>query len=166
METSNKDSALELAIHTLEQYITTHRMRRTPERIAILKQICHLSRSFTAEQIFETMDTKYHVSLATVYSTLQLFTRCNLVARHEIEGQPARYQRLFGNGTRRYIHLICIHCGKVTEHQDNYLSNLVEGRSFKSFTPLYPSFFVYGLCSKCARQQKKLQQTNTTHKKH
>ncbi len=157
MDANNESDALEQAVLQMESFLVANHMRRTPERVAILKRVYRIKKSFTADEIHQRILPQFHVSLTTIYNTLEILVKCNLIARHEIENQPARYQRIFENQSRQYIHLVCVQCGKVTEHKDVYLAHLLKNRPLRGFKALYPSFFVYGLCTKCLREQKKLQ---------
>lgn len=159
----NKDiKNLDQAIQKLETYLVANHMRKTPERFAILKRISEINKSFTAEHLHQLISPKFHVSLTTVYNSLQLLVKCNLIARHEIENQPARYQRLFGSVNKQYIHLVCINCGKVSEHKDEYLAKLLDNRPIRAFKALYPSFFVYGLCAQCHKRQNRMTQHSSS----
>ena len=89
------------------------------------------------------------IGKATIYRTLDLLVKSNLVAEND-----------FGEGFKRYEHrlsrepihehLICIHCGTVTEFQNSavhQIEALVTAEH--GFRPIRHKLEIYGLCRVC-----------------
>lgn len=144
------------------RYLESRRLRKTPERYAILNALWGIRRHFQVEELHTAMEQSgYHVSLTTVYNTLELLCGCGILRRHTF-GKQARYEIALGN----HLHLICNVCGKVRDARDEEIFNGISGRKYAAFTPAYCSIYLYGLCSACSRKLSKSErnkkQTNDT----
>lgn len=136
------------------EYLHSKKLRRTPERYAILDRICELSEHFYVESLHSKLEQNgFHVSKATVYNTMELLVDCGLVRRHQFNNQPAQYERVTGPGNHH--HLICTQCGKMTEMKDPDLMKAMNSRRYPTFTAAYFAIYVYGVCSRCQRKNKK-----------
>lgn len=142
----------------LTQYLVQNGMRRTPERYAVLRTVYEQKAPFTVDEIYEQMDSAYHVSRVTIYSSINLFLKLGLVIRHQ-SSTVERYQTC--HGTRDHFLQICTHCGRVSEFRAQTVSNALSTTHFTRFRAEHVSICVYGICSKCqsklTRQQKKYQ---------
>jgi Fur family ferric uptake transcriptional regulator len=143
----NEDSAQELAKTTFTKYHKEHRHRKTPERFAILERISTIDAHFTAEQLYADMQNDYRVSLATVYNTLELLLRCNLITKHQFGSQEAHYEKIFGNSF--HYHQICTNCGRVKEFSDKSIRIAIKSKKFANFAQQHYSLYIYGLCANC-----------------
>ena len=55
------------------QYLSGRQLRKTPDRFALLDKALSLTGHFGADVLYESMEASgYHVSKATIYSTLEL----------------------------------------------------------------------------------------------
>ena len=143
----------EAAEELFTRFLRSRRLRKTSERFAILKKVSEMPRHFSSEDLSEALDAEgYHVSLTTVYATLELLCQCGILLRH-IFGRHAQYEVSGHN----HCHLVCTQCGKVREVNDEELTELLTSRRFSRFTPAYFSTSIYGCCASCARRQKKEQ---------
>ena len=61
-------------------------------------------------------------------------------------------------------HQICTQCGKVTEFQNEELQHAIENTRLSRFNLTLYSLYMYGLCSKCDRANKR-KKKNNNHKK-
>lgn len=113
------DKVLNPARTALSQYLKEKKMRRTPERFAILEKVFSTDAHFYVDALHEALDMEgYHVSLSTVYSTVQLFLEAGLVRRHQFGNQPAQYERVLQGMTESHHHLVCTACGRVRPVKD------------------------------------------------
>lgn len=149
------DDKTRIAAHNaLTQYIHTKKLRRTPERYAILDKVFDIAEHFSIENLYTTLEQDgFHVSKATLYNTIQLFVDCGLIRRHQFDGKSAQYERIAGNGNHH--HLICTQCGRIKEVKDVSLINNLNSRRYPTFHTSYFALYVYGVCSRCLRKSKK-----------
>lgn len=127
-------------------YLSEHQMRKTPERFALLDKAMTLPGHFGVEVLYEAMENSgYHVSRATVYSTLELLVDCGLLNRHLFGTRKTCYEVALGS----HFHLICSACGKIREIHEESLADHLLGMKFEGFSPTYCSTMIYGLCADC-----------------
>ena len=108
------DKAKTAAMGALTQYLTQHKLRKTPERYTILEKVFDMSDHFSVETLNAALHADgYHVSCTTVYNTLELLAEASLVRRRTFGRQPAHYEKIAG--LSNHHHLVCTRCGKVRE---------------------------------------------------
>ncbi|MGI5838687.1 MAG: Fur family transcriptional regulator [bacterium] len=113
-----------------------------------------------AKEIFRGLSESKHngsrIGLATVYRALEAFEKAGIVAKLSHDAASARYELLPGKAINHH-HLICLHCGKVIEIDDD----LTEG--FKAAIDENHGFHVegkpmevFGLCAECSGRDSSL----------
>lgn len=148
-EEKSKETVKQLFI----QFLEARKLRKTPERFAILEKIYTTTQHFDVESLHEAMiENGYRVSKATVYNTIDLLLEANLVRKHQFGGNLAQYERVYNTN---HHHLICVKCGKVREVKDLDLMSTLNTRKFNKFTTSYYTLYVYGVCSRCNRKSPK-----------
>ena len=106
-------------------YMEAHKMRKTPERFAILDMAMSFGEHFSADVLYRRMEEdSYHVSRATIYNTLDLLTDCGILRRHRFGSNQSQYECMAD--TLNHHHLICTECGKIKEIKD---AELIEALS-------------------------------------
>lgn len=107
-------------------YLKEHKLRRTPERLAVLQEIYARNDHFEADTLYnELLDKKTNISRATVYNTLDLLVSCELVRKHQFGKSHALYEK--SHSYRQHDHLICAECGKVIEFCDPRIQQIKTG---------------------------------------
>lgn len=131
-------------------YLETNNLRKTPERFALLEKAMSLPGHFGVEELYEVMDNEgFHVSKATIYSTLELLVDCGLLNRHLFGSRKTCYEVAKMN----HFHLVCSVCGKVREIEDNDLAGLTSAIDLDGFRPAYYSTMIYGTCRECQKDK-------------
>lgn len=139
-------------------YMETRKMRKTPERFAILDMAMSFSDHFSADLLYRRMEESYHVSRATIYNTLDLLTDCGILRRHQFGSNQSQYECVAD--TPNHHHLICTECGKIKEIKDTELLKYFNSKKYSSFTASYYVLYIYGVCSACARRAKRKSNIN------
>lgn len=142
-------------------YLTAHSLRKTPERFALLDKAMTLPGHFGVDILYEAMEASgYHVSRATIYSTLELLVDCGLLNRHLFGARKTSYEMAVGS----HFHLICSACGVIREIEEESLSQSLMEMKFPGFNPTYCSTMVYGLCDECAKKSNTKNKDNNADK--
>lgn len=135
------------AVKTFNRWLEHKRLRKTPERFAILKMAWQLHGHFGVDALRSGLEKiGYHVSRATVYNTVSLLEDCGVLRRHQF-GSEATYETA---GTS-HLHLICTRCGAIREEEAAAeTASLLAPCRYEGFAPAYLSAYIYGVCSGCA----------------
>lgn len=140
------------AEEVLTSFLRQRGMRKTPERFAILSMALTMQGHFEVDDLYKALDADaYHVSRATVYSTVELLCRCGLLRRLLIDSQKALYEVADGN----HAHLICMQCGRVQEVTDSNLAESLTPRLLPGFSVSYVTAMAYGVCARCAQRNRR-----------
>jgi len=135
------------------EYLSANRHRKTPERFAILDAIYSIEGHFTVDMLQEMMEeSNFRVSRATLYNTILLLMDSQLVVRLQF-GNSSQYEKLYNSGM--HLHLFCTQCGKITEIHDTNLQRIISETKFPHFNTSHFSLYMYGLCSRCDRANKR-----------
>jgi len=135
--------------------------RMTVPRQAILDVLSRTSRHLSAEDVYFSVHKVYpHVGLTTVYRTLELLVRMDLVHKFDFGDGRARYELSVGSkGSGHHHHLICTNCGRIVDYTDfieeevKLLKETEKGLSNKyKFKITNHLIQFYGLCDKCNKK--------------
>lgn len=98
-------------------YLQSRNLRKTPERFAILKEIYSIKGHFGIEQLYNNMkESKYRVSRATLYNTIDLLLDCGLVIKHQFGHNCSLYEKSYK--FRQHDHFIDVETETVLEFCD------------------------------------------------
>ncbi|MEL7020344.1 MAG: transcriptional repressor [Bacteroidota bacterium] len=147
MLTQMQQEVIQKVKDIFSQHLVENKLRKTPERFAILEEIYHRTDHFDAEALYIHMKNQnYRVSRATVYNTLELLVSCDLVKKHQFGKNLAQYEKSYGY--KQHDHLICNDCGKVLEFCDPRVQQIksMMGELLK-FNITDHSLNLYGECA-------------------
>lgn len=157
MSTDNND--METVRKIFIEYLTANKLRKTPERFAILDTIYSFDGHFDIDTLYNVLDKQqnFHVSRATLYNTLALLINARLVTPHHF-ANSSQYEKSYNRSTHH--HMICIQCGRVWEFENDKLQKDIESARLKRFSLIHYSLYMYGLCSSCKRANSRKQNNN------
>lgn len=150
-----KNSETKLLVRKLfSDYLDTNNLRHTPERFAILDEIYSNEGHFDVESLYISMRNRnYRVSRATLYNTIELMSRCNLLVKHQFDNKMAQYEKAFNAA---HEHLICMRCKTVIEVSDEGTRQLVTQIAYnQQFNISHHALYIYGVCQQCSEKGKK-----------
>jgi Fur family ferric uptake transcriptional regulator len=150
MKTEEIDSAKQ----RFEDFLKINKMRKTEERFQILECIYLQPSLFEVAELHEKMQAQFRVSLATIYSTIELLLQCNLIIRHTFDLQKVKYEKApFGSDN---YYRVCLQCGYFKAFSDLKLNKSISKRNSLVFTPLHNSLYIYGICKECEKKNEKI----------
>jgi len=133
-----------------KKYLSSHKLKYTPERRKVLDEVLNLHGSFDADGLIDKLRSdRKRVSRATVYRTLDLLVKLGVLRRVAI-GERAAF---FENNLqwKSSGQLVCIGCGKVSEFEvpaqiDGTLRGLSKRHDFR---PQNRNIEIFGYCPAC-----------------
>lgn len=141
-----KDFQYPIESEKLYSYLKLKGLRKTPERFEILRCALEHDGHFDVDSLYRALEKNgYHVSRATIYSTLELLCGAGIVRRLLFDTHQARYEM----AGETHSHLVCTECGDIKEIDLDDERSKIYASSLEGFTPAYISTCIYGICSKC-----------------
>lgn len=140
----------EAAMESFCAFLKEKGMRKTPERFEILRVALSLKEHFDTDMLYNALEKEgYHVSRATVYSTLDLLTQSGIVRKLLFDTHQARFE----TAGPLHSHLVCTSCGKIREINSPEGAKDLSETVFPGFTTAYVSTCVYGICDECLKSE-------------
>ena len=113
-------------INQLKNILKTEGLRYTKQRQQVWDEIRISSDHRDAEEIYIAINKNkaLKVSRATVYRTIDVLVKNNLVRKMELGDGRALYEHKIDDG--HHDHIICVETGKIIEFYDEKLESLQE----------------------------------------
>lgn len=112
-------------LQIFQDYIRRRRLRRTPEREEILREIFAWHGHFDVDELYLLLKGKgSKVSKASIYRSLPLFMDCSLIREVDFRDGHWHYEHIYGQALHN--HLRCLGCGEVQEFEEPALKHLEE----------------------------------------
>ena len=133
----------------LKKALKKEGLRYTHQRQAIWDELSASDEHRDAEEIYLALyNSGLKVSRATVYRTIDVLVKNNLVRKLDLGDGRARYENKMD--TSHHDHLICVQCGKIEEFMDNVIENrqevIVENFGYKLIRHIHQLFVI---CDEC-----------------
>jgi len=124
--------------------------RLTPQRVMVLTAIEKSSNHISAEEIYAQVIDKYpNVNISTIYRTLELLKKLELVTETDLGGGRVRYHPAEKG---HHHHLVCQECGGIIDLDDSMLSALRDNLLKEyDFDADLRHLGIFGRCSKCRK---------------
>jgi Fur family ferric uptake transcriptional regulator len=145
-------ASVQREVTRFQEYLQQQGLKLTSERIALVREIFSTHYHFEADELLGKMKEKsVKISRATVYRTLELLVKSNMVRRVHLGEDHYHYEHVSGNS--HHDHLVCTTCGNVIEFHDEELERLqLAICEKKKFTPTFHNLQILGVCDSCRRK--------------
>jgi Fur family ferric uptake transcriptional regulator len=122
--------------------------RLTPQRMLVIEILHNAERHISAEEIYRQLHKRYpYANISTVYRTLELLKKSNLVMETDFGEGRVRYH-IADKG--HHHHLICRSCGKTIDLEESLLHPLEDTLLRKyDFDADLRHLAISGECSRC-----------------
>ena len=97
-------------------------LRHTIQRQAVWDEIKSNDDHRDAEQIYSALrKNNLNVSRATVYRTIDVLYKNNLIRKIELGDSPSKYENKVNSD--HHDHIICVQCGRIDEFVDDKIES-------------------------------------------
>ena len=113
---NNSINEIQRAVRVFRDYCSKKRMRYTPEREAILKEIYRFDDHFNVEKLFEKVRSRHpqsRMAKTSIYRSVPYFLEAGLLRESLAKRQGTIYEKALGR--REHDHFNCLGCGKIVE---------------------------------------------------
>ena len=124
-------------------------LRHTIKRQAVWDEIKSNDDHRDAEQIYSALrKNNLNVSRATVYRTIDVLYKNNLIRKIELGDSPSKYENKVNSD--HHAHIICVQCGRIDEFVDDKIESqqdkIIDKLGFKMIRHIHQLFV---LCKDC-----------------
>ena len=124
-------------------------LRYTNQRQAVWDEIKSNEDHRDAEEIYSALrKNNLNVSRATVYRTIDVLYKNNLIRKIELGDSPAKYENKVNS--EHHDHIICVQCGKIEEFVDETIETrqdaIIDKMGLKMIRHIHQLFV---LCKDC-----------------
>ena len=132
-----------------QQYLIRSGLKATRQRHVIAKAFFGTDAHISAEALYRRVSGRdRRIGLVTVYRTLKLLMEAGLA--HERQFGEGRALFEHASSDRHHDHMICTHCGEITEFENWEIEALQEQVARRlGFTIQHHKLELYGLCRDC-----------------
>lgn len=134
-------------IETLIKELKSNSCKITPQRMAIYQIIKESMDHPNAETVFKKLSPTYPtMSLATVYKSLELFSKLDLIQVINLGEHSFRYDGI----TDKHQHILCTKCSKIEDINDAIFQSLQsEVENISKYKVDRQQICFYGVCENC-----------------
>lgn len=143
---------MDINIEEMKEKFKEEGYKLTTQRRAILDAIVeNHEKHLSSEEVYDIVKAKYpEIGIATVYRTLQLLEKLNIIYRVNFDDGYNRYELCYDSESHQHHHLICLKCGKVMEVKLDLLESLEHQiEKENEFKIIDHNVKFFGYCSDC-----------------
>lgn len=132
------------------RYLREQNLPVTHQREAIAGIVFSSEAHLSVEEIEASLRRAgERIGKATIYRTLDLLVRSELVEEHDFNEGFKRYEHRLSRQPE-HEHLICLECGEVTEFKSAEIGGIKNRiATERGFRPVRHRLEIYGLCAAC-----------------
>ena len=109
----------------LKQILHKKNLRYTQQRQEVWDEICSTNEHRDAEDIYNSLRKRQtNVSRATVYRTIDVLVKNNLVRRLDLGDGRSRFENKMG--IAHHDHIVCLNCRKIVEFMNEDIEEIQE----------------------------------------
>lgn len=145
---------MKIDVDAIKEKLKDKGYKLTTQRRAILKVVVdNYDKHLSSDEVHNIVREEYpEIGIATVYRTLQLFEKLNIVYKLNFDDGCSRYEINTGSEEHHHHHLICLECGDVQEVKIDLLDTLEEEIEREgNFMIVDHNVKFYGYCKKCKK---------------
>ena len=122
--------------------------RLTPQRLMVVSAIESSEDHISADEVYSQVVARYpNVNISTVYRTLELLKRLDLVTETDLGGGRVRYHPV---NKGHHHHLVCQECGAMIDLDESLLEPLKEALLLEhNFIADLRHLAIHGRCVVC-----------------
>lgn len=146
------DKILNEVKKVLTDYLEKNNLRKTKQRYDIIDIIYTETEHFTIDELdFLIKSKNIKISRATLYNTIDLLEKLDLIKKHKFNSKISFYEKSYYQ--KKHSHLICKICGKIVEFCDPRIFKIEEdiGEYYK-FDITESEIIFYGICEECKKK--------------
>ena len=133
-----------MSIPEIKKYLSTNGIKPSLPRIKIFEYLNNYKSHPTADEIYNALiDDLITLSKTTVYNTMDLFLKHNIVIQILIEENELRYDSLTSN----HGHFKCIKCNKVYDFKYDLAD--ISIKELEGFSLNEYHTYIKGICKSC-----------------
>ena len=108
---------------TLKQILHKENLRYNQQRQEVWDEICVSDEHQDVENIYNSLRKRQiKVSRATVYRTIDVLVKNNLVRRLNLDDGRSRFENKIG--VEHHDHIVCLDCRKIVEFMDETIEKM------------------------------------------
>lgn len=128
----------------VQDILLEHDIKPSIQRVEILNYLLQAKNHPSVDTIYtELLQKMPTLSRTTIYNTLKLFAKNNIVNEIVIEGKETRYDAIY----TPHGHFKCLKCDKIYDFE--YDIDKIKMNILKNFEIHTIQFYIKGICKKC-----------------
>lgn len=139
----------DLDLEKFKKVLKDENLKLTPQRVEVFKEVCNSEEHREAEEIYLALRKRdINVSRSTVYRTMDILYKYDLVQRMDIGDGKWRYEHWLN--CHQHDHLICIRCGTIVEFINTQIEGIQKDVAEKfNYQLVRHVHQLFGLCKQC-----------------
>lgn len=131
-----------------EHLLKGHRLKITPQRIAII-ELMYQKGHINIDELYSAIRKKFtSISLATLYKNIHTMMEVSLIREVKVPGQKSKYEI----EKESHIHVLCNVCGDLEDIPLNPAEILENAVQLSQYRTEEISVVISGICPECQKK--------------